>query len=128
MATKDNSQSTRRTVPQNIDELVSAVGEDPDLLPTEKETIIRWGKVDDRVHIFSEEASIVRRLIRHPLFETDSFRIYNDSSGEWTRTGDYSTGRITSIWGSIPIGAIKIQSGCRSHSAHCHVVSKDGGK
>ncbi|WP_254530066.1 hypothetical protein [Natrinema gelatinilyticum] len=124
--TNTNHIPARGIASQNIDELVSAVGEDPDLQPIEKETIIRWGKPDEHVRIFSEEGSIIRRLLRHPLFEEESIRTYTDSSTGWMDATDYSTDRICGVRGSIPIGAIKIQSNSRSNSSHCSVVSKDG--
>jgi hypothetical protein len=124
--TNTNHIPARGIASQNIDELVSAVGEDPALQPIEKETIIRWGKPDEHVHIFSEEGSIIRRLLRHPLFEEEGIRTYTDSSAGWMDATDYSADRICGVRGSIPIGAIKIQSSSRSNSSHCSVVSKDG--
>ncbi len=128
MTNHSNPIPARSAVPQNIDELVSAVGEDPDHPPIGKETIIRWAKPDKYAHVFSREASIARGLLQHPLFEVKGLENHTGSSVTWLGAADYSSGPITAIRGSYPVGAVKLQSGCRSNLAHCHVISKEGGK
>ena len=124
--TNDKTQ-TKSTVPKNLDRLVEAVKEDPDLLPEEKETTFTWAKDEDRAHVFTEEGSITRRLLRYPDFEIESLRVYTeDAPGKRLGGADYSDGRITGVWGTLPIGSLKILSRSRSDSTHCKIISKDG--
>lgn len=111
----------------NLTTLVAAVGEDPELTPLEKETIIKWSKGDREATIFTDTGSLTRRLLRHPLFETEWIRV--NTANAWGRKmslTEYSQGRITAINGQFPIGAVKLQSASRSDSAICKVISKDG--
>lgn len=125
--TSKRTQTAEGTVPNNLGTLLKNVQEDPTLTPHEKETVIRWGKPDDRAYVFTEEGSLVRRLLRHPQFEVKALRTSPENEpSQKVQAADHSGGRITGVRGWIPIQAVKVQSACRQQSAHCHVVSADG--
>jgi hypothetical protein len=118
----------------NRNNLIEAVGEDPDLEPIEKETSIGWTKdgspttaatqFDQHVaHVLSEEAGISRRLLQHPHFDMTGIRV-NDSLGKGRNIepDNFCGGKITAVRGYIPIGTVKLQKTCRSTSGHAPVV------
>lgn len=118
---------TGSTVPSNLATLVENVQEDLDLQPEEKETTMRWSKTEDVVHVFTEEAGLIRRFLRLPHFETEALRVLpNHAPTQRVDVTEYTSGPITGVWGTVPVQAIKIQSACRSQSSHCHVVSAEG--
>jgi len=105
--------------------LVDAVEEDTSLSSVEKETIIRFSEADDNVSIYSEEASIVRRLIHHPHFEVDSLLVNTDGAkGRRFKPTDFNEGSITGVDGSLPIEALVVQPSLRDTSKHSEVISE----
>jgi hypothetical protein len=105
--------------------LVEAVEEDPSLSSVEKETTIRFSKDDDTVSIYSEEASIIRRLLHHPYFEVDELLVNTDGAkGRRVNPNDFNEGSITGIDGSLPIGALAVQPSLRDTSKHSEVISE----
>lgn len=135
MTNKPNKISTNSAQTINTAELIENVAEDNELIPAEKETIIRWPKdrrsengcaeLDSEVAwSYTEEAGIARRLLRNPVFVTKELRVNTDSTwGERIEPESYSEGRITGVGGYLPIGAVKIGSTVRSASGHAEVVA-----
>lgn len=74
-------------------------------------TEIEWEKYDSRAHVFSDEAAIARRLLRHPLFEADQVL---ESDGE-----------PIAVEGTFPIRAVKLCSFQRSRAGHSQIVPYD---
>lgn len=109
------------------DRLVDAVKEDPQLKPIEKETSFRFAKCDDRVHVYSEEAGIIRRLMQHSEFEIKTFRITDeDVWGKRVEPHRFDGGTITGVEGYAPVGVLKFAARSRSTSGHAAVVSRAG--
>jgi hypothetical protein len=103
--------------------LVDAVEEDTDLEPFEKETTITFSKVDDCASVYTEEAGLMRRFLRHPHFEVDSLRVNSDgATGKQIAPSDFEQGSITGVGGSIPIEALVAQTSLRATSQHSAVV------
>lgn len=102
-----------------MSELVDAVTEDSSLMPIEKETILNFSKADDTASIYTEEAGLMRRLLRHPHFEAESFR---KVAGQRVAPDDFEQGSITGIGGSIPIDSLVLQTSLRETSQHSAVV------
>lgn len=50
------------------------VGEDPDLIPAEKEVTLTTTKDQDFFYIYSDVASVTKYLLRHPAVEITSRR------------------------------------------------------
>jgi hypothetical protein len=100
-------------------ELVEAVEEDSALMPVEKETTILFSKVDNRASVYTEEAGLMRRLLRHPHFEIKSLR---DAEGRKVALNDFKEGSITGVKGSIPIESLVLQTSLRTNSQHSAVV------
>ena len=114
------------TVPENLQTLVSAVREDPDLLPEEKETTLQFANVDHSATLFSEQGGVVRRLLRHPLFDIGWIRVYEETAPNQTMSPvEYTSGAVTAVYGSFPVKAIKLMSRSRSDPAPCKIVSRD---
>jgi hypothetical protein len=106
-----------------VRELVEAVEEDPSLSSVEKETTLHFSKVDDRASVYTEEAGLMRRLLRHPHFEVKSLRVNSeDTWGERVAPSDFEEGSITGVDGSIPIEVLLFQTSLRETSQHSAVV------
>jgi hypothetical protein len=104
-------------------ELVDAVEEDTSLASVEKETTIRFSKVDDRASVYTEEAGLMRRLLRHPHFEVESLRVNTDDAvGKKVAPNDFEEGSITGVDGTIPIAALVAQRSLRETSQHSALV------
>jgi hypothetical protein len=103
--------------------LVEAVEEDTSLTSVEKETTIRFSKVDDCASVYTEEAGLMRRLLRHPHFEVDSLRVNTDDAvGKQVAPNDFEEGSITGVDGSIAIEALVLQTSLRETSQHSALV------
>ncbi|MFA1609871.1 hypothetical protein [Halobellus rubicundus] len=102
-----------------MSELVDAVEEDTSLHSVEKETTMSFSKVDDRVSVYSEEAGLMRRLLRHPHFEVESLR---GTDGQQIAPNDFEEESITGVKGSLPITALVLQTSLRATSQHSAVV------
>ena len=102
---------------------VEAVEEDTSLTSFEKETTIRFSKSDDYASVYTEEAGLMRRLLRHPHFEIDSLRVNTDDAvGKQVAPNDFEQGSITGVDGSIPIEALVLQTSLRKTSQHSALV------
>ena len=122
----------------NVNNLVQAVGEDPQLQPIEKETQISWTKdgsptvaatqFDQHVaHVFSEEAGISRRLLQHPHFTVTGIRVNNSlGKGRSIQPDNFCGGKVTAVGGYIPIGAVILGTSVRSTAGHANVVPYTG--
>jgi hypothetical protein len=105
------------------DILVEAIEEDTSLISVEKETTIRFSKADGRASVYTEEAGLMRRLLRHPHFEVDSLRVNTDDAmGKQVAPSDFEQGLITGVGGSIPIESLVVQTSLRETSQHSAVV------
>jgi hypothetical protein len=115
------------------EELCEAVGEDNDLVPLEKETVIRWSKAgesppswipydDPVVWVYTEIRGPCRRLLRRDNFWPTKLR---DENGRELEPSERSGERITGVGGYIPRASVKLQSTIRSDSTHASVVSDD---
>ncbi len=102
---------------------VEAVEEDTSLTSVEKETTITFSKADDQASVYTEEAGLMRRLLRHPHFEVDSLRVNTDDAvGKPVAPNDFRQGSITGVDGSIPIEALVLQTSLRETSQHSALV------
>lgn len=103
--------------------LVEAVEEDLSLSSVEKETTITFSKGDGQASVYTEEAGLMRRLLRHPHFEVDSLRVTTDDAfGKRVVPSDFEQGSITGVDGSIPIEALVLQTSLRATSQHSALV------
>lgn len=85
------------------------IAEDDSLSPPEKETQFRWSKADEDVHVYSDVAGVMNRLLHHPEFETD---------GKTMIQGD-----VVALWGRLPLGCLSVSVSPRSSGSHADVVS-----
>jgi hypothetical protein len=97
---------------------------EPDLAPEEKETIIRFGKTDDRATIFSEQRGVVGRLLRHSSAEPDSITLTDGSTVGDTEALDGSD-TVIAYRGTVPIGSLKVRRSARGTDAPARIISED---
>ena len=88
------------------------VRENSDRYPEEKETIIRFDKSDDVAYVWTGEAGLMRRLIKHDEFEADE------------RKSIERDGNITAVYGTLPIGCLSVIGTPRKASGHAEIVSR----
>lgn len=106
-----------------MSELIKAVEEDTSLSSVEKETTITFSKADARASVYTEEAGLMRRLLRHPHFEVGTLRVNTDGAvGKQVAPSDFEQGSITGVDGSIPIEALVAQTSLRETSQHSALV------
>lgn len=74
-------------------------------------TKIDWTRYDDRALVFSDERSIARRLLRHPLFEPEQVL--------------KSDGDPVAVEGLFPVRALQFRCFKRQATAHAEVVPYD---
>lgn len=85
------------------------IAEDGSLAPPEKETQFRWSKTEKRVHVQTQMAGVMNRLLHHPEFEETNRRVVE--------------GDVVALWGTLPLGVLSIGSNPRSSGSHADVVS-----
>jgi len=83
--------------------------EDSGLGPEEKETTIRWAKDQECVHIGSEMAGIINRLLHHPHFEEERRRTLEADA--------------VYVAGTIPLGCLSVATDPRASGSNAEVVS-----
>lgn len=86
------------------------VGEDPELSPEEKETVLAFNKGADRVVVSSWEAAVVRRLLALPHFELSRVLLRR--------------GKVVFAEGTIPVGALKVLAVPRATASHAEIVAR----
>lgn len=112
-----------------INQILDRVQEDPNLAAEEKGTHIYFAKPEDVAHIYTEERGITRRLLRHPHFDLEEWRVVDgDVWGKRIGANNYNGEIVTGVQGYVPTGCIKIQSSPRSTSWHSRVVSRGNGR
>lgn len=109
----------------DIDQLIDRVQEDSNLRPEEKETVIRFDKSVDSAHIYTEEGGITRRLLRHPHFDLDEWRV---DGGKRLGADQYNGETVTGVGGRVPVGTLKVRASPRSTSWHSRIVSQRDGR
>jgi hypothetical protein len=109
-------------------DLLDVVGEDRNLNPEEKETVVRFAKDEDRATVFTAEAGIVRRLLQHPKFIPEEYRPEGGRCVESAEEIDTTEDRVVAVEGTVPTGTLKVRASSRDSSGHASVVSnKTGG-
>lgn len=105
----------------DIDELISNIREDPDLKPEEKQFIVSGTKADDEVQVYTEIASMMRRLLAHPEFIRQDLR---DLNGDRLSPEEYHGEPVTGVRGRLPVGCLKVRASSRSTATHADIVSR----
>lgn len=70
------------------------VGEDPDLLPEEKQVSLTTTKRDTQFTVHSEVATVTRWLVEHPAVEITNHRVVD--------------GEIVAVTGTLPRGMVNL--------------------
>ena len=106
--------------------LVDAWGhEDPELLPCEKETTIRFAKDEDVATIHTDEAGIGRRLLAHPHSTIEEVTIMADGVRRRVSPEEVPPDpRVVSLRCKLPVGALLIKRDVRSSGKHSKIVTK----
>jgi len=106
-----------------MNDLLEAVGEDPDLLPVEKETTIRLPKDRDTIRVFTAEAGLMRRLLAHPHADVQTLNTLEDGTRQTASIDEYAAGTIVGVVVDLPVGALQIKSSPRQTDQHAAIVS-----
>lgn len=78
------------------------IADDPDLLPEEKEIMVRWARCDDRLTVHAEQSTAVKWLLEHPEFQQDRRRVKN--------------GVVHAVSGTLPVGVLNLSGTSRQSS------------
>jgi len=108
--------------------IIDSVSEEPDLMPEEKETNVRFAKDQDHLTIFTAESAIMRRLLAHPEIEIDLIRQTTSEGPVTIRSDELEEefdGRRRTVGLKVtgPVGLLFIKSKSRKSSGHADVVS-----
>lgn len=122
----------------NVTNLVNAVGEDSNLSPNQKETTMGWTK-DGRpttaatqfnhhvASVYTEEAGISRRLLKHSHFTPTEIRVGELGKGvTYIEPNNFCGGKVTAVGGYLPIGTVTWGTSIRSKPGHANVVPFTG--
>lgn len=104
--------------------LIENVRTDPDLSPSEQETVIRWTGDDDSATIYTEERGVMLSILRNPVARINELRISDeDRFGVRVLPKEYKEGSVTGVKATVPIGAILVKSDARSSNQRSRIVS-----
>ncbi|MFB6256296.1 MAG: hypothetical protein ABEH58_06150 [Haloplanus sp.] len=102
-----------------------AVREDPDLLPEEKETTLRFAKDQDTAAVYTAEAGLARRLLAHAAVNVEGLTVLEEEEARReVDPDDWGGGDIVGVRARLPVGALKVQRTPRSAGGHAQVVSE----
>jgi hypothetical protein len=104
--------------------LLEAVREDPDLLPVEKETTLRFAKQDDLASVYSAEAGLARRLLAHPHVRVDGVTVGEGAARRDVPPDEYTEGPIHGVRARVPAACLKIRASLRATTQHAPIISK----
>ena len=100
--------------------------EDPDLLPCEKETTIRFAKDEDLATIHTDEPGIGRRLIAHPESTISELTVRINGEGSRRHVAPEDVRPDDAVVGlrcKLPVGALSVKHAPRKSNQHANVVS-----
>jgi hypothetical protein len=103
--------------------VLDAVGEDPKLLPEEKETALHFSKRDDTVQIVTYERGLARRLLVHPSAEQVEVTVADGDGRPRVPLEAWDGAEIVGVAARLPIGALGIKSSPRKSTQHAPVIS-----
>lgn len=111
--------------------LATAIREDSHREPFEKETRVLTAKGSDSIDVYTAEAGLMRRLVRHPLFvlnwvELSTGRRTTESVQADELPDDLGRRSVYSISGRLPLGVLLLKAEPRSNTQHADVVSRHG--
>ena len=107
----ETEESTGEEEEEEVELKPENVKSHPRLESSGKGTGINWEKDQDMARISSSEASIMRRLLAHSHFRPDRSRC------------EVYQGSVTTVYGRLPIGCLKIGPNSRQSAGHHRVVS-----
>lgn len=94
-------------------EAVGRVVGDSQRLSWEKETILRFNREEKVVHVSSFDPTIIKSLLKHKLFEVDS---YSRNVNE----------KIIGVSGHLPRGVLKVKKKPRKRDFSSTIISNAG--
>jgi hypothetical protein len=107
--------------------VADAVREDPELSPAEKETTIRFAKDRDGARVYTEEAGLIRRIMRHQHADIRGLTELRDGDRRpVVALEDWSGAPVVGVEATVPVGALQIKSRPRAGAGHAAVVAERG--
>lgn len=104
----------------DINELISNVREDPNLMPEEKEYAFTGVKPNGEVQAYTEITGMMRRLLVYPAFIVQDVR---DLQGNRLALNEYDGQTITGVRGQLPVGTLKVQNSSRLTNSPTDIIS-----
>lgn len=107
------------------DDLIDAVEADPDLKTFEKETSFYFSNDDTRARFNTANPTLMRKALGHAEFELTEY-VTSDgevSAEEYAAAGHDRRRPVYRVFGTFPIGVLKVQATARSRNTPGPVVS-----
>lgn len=98
--------------------------DDPQLSPCEKETVVRFARDEDRVTVYTTEAGLGRRLLKHPHTEARGVTIADGSARPEVPVEDLDgTEDVVAVRATAPVGLLQIKASPRRSDQHAEIVT-----
>ena len=126
MSTGSRDEGGRRA----LEDLLDATCADPELTPSERETIFTFAVDEDVAHIHTEEAAVIRRLLSHDDIRVDALGVFDGDRRRTLTREDALAGveagdAVVQLKGALPLRYFVVRDTGRSHDRHADVVSKE---
>lgn len=100
------------------------VADDPELTPAEKETVVRFSRDEDRAAIYTAEAGLGRRLLKHPHADTEGVTVADGSSRREVPVEDLDGDEeVVGVRAAAPVGLLQIKGSPRRSGGHADIVT-----
>lgn len=107
--------------------VADAVREDPELSPAEKETSLRFPKDRDTARVYTEEAGLMRRILRHQHADVRAVTELRDGDSRPTvALEDWGGAPVVAVEATLPVGALQVKTHPRDGGGHAAVVAERG--
>lgn len=104
--------------------MLEDVAEPQDLTPEEKETAIRFGKVDDRARVHTDERGLTARVLAHPEAVVLAVHVDDDGRTRTVTPREWGGRRVVGVEATLPVGAIQVKRSSRATGQHGEVVTE----
>ena len=98
--------------------------DDPDLSPAEKETVIRFARDEDRAAVYTAEAGLGRRLLKHPHAEVEGVTVADGSARPEVPVEDLDGDEdVVGVRATAPVGLLQVKGSPRRSGGHADIVT-----
>jgi len=126
--TADTQPAARDGGGDDADRVPSAMLEDvvepQDLTPQEKETTIRFGKVDDQARVHTDERGLTARVLAHPEAVVLAVHVDDDGRTRTVTPREWGGRRVVGVEATLPVAAITVRQSPRRNPQHGDAVTE----